>query len=329
MYESGLGIDGGYITSYNNSAFSAERAGYAVSATSADTCRSVSTSAGWDVTQYSAGSNIDITNHVVSGKNWTNDITAASSYAYNQATANATGKYIPYTHISTGDSGTTVYNVPSGIRTTAASGWVEMYPQNKEHQNEAHLQVAQNYQNSSFWAEIDGADGGLFQMNWNSGNISPNDHDGYDVNTTSKMNIGNGWITYSANDGTFWTIHSGKVNNWNSVTNTVSANSANWGGKNYISATNNEGTYTVVGENIELGLHATNLRAWSRYGMNGAYMVYGTGNNPTLDSAAEYRPYGMLLRSGSDSAKIDYPAIKMLQALSGIISQYSAHWVLN
>ena len=140
-----------------------------------------------------------------------------------------TGQYIPYTNITTGDSGTTCYNVASGIRTTAASGWVEMYPQNKEHKNEAHLQVVQNYQNSSFWAEIDGAADGFFQMNWNSGNISPNDHDGYDENTTAKMNIGNGWITYSAKGGTFWTIHSGKVNNWDSVTNTVSANSANWG----------------------------------------------------------------------------------------------------
>lgn len=140
-----------------------------------------------------------------------------------------TGKYISYTTIYTGDSGTTVYNVASGIRTTAASGWVEIYPQNKEHQNEAHLQVAQNYQNSSFWAEIDGAGDGFFQMNWNSGNISPNDHNDYDVNTTARMNIGNGWITYSANNGTSWAIHSDKVNNWNSVTNTVSANSANWG----------------------------------------------------------------------------------------------------
>ena len=41
--------------------------------------------------EYSAGANINITNHVVSGKNWTNDITAASSYAYNQATADAQG----------------------------------------------------------------------------------------------------------------------------------------------------------------------------------------------------------------------------------------------
>ena len=36
---------------------------------------------------YSAGANINITNHVVSGKNWTTDIQNASSYAFNQATA--------------------------------------------------------------------------------------------------------------------------------------------------------------------------------------------------------------------------------------------------
>lgn len=37
--------------------------------------------------EYSAGANIDITNHVVSGKSWVSDIAAASAYAYNQATA--------------------------------------------------------------------------------------------------------------------------------------------------------------------------------------------------------------------------------------------------
>lgn len=41
--------------------------------------------------EYSAGANINITNHVVSGKDWSADITAASSYAYNQATADAQG----------------------------------------------------------------------------------------------------------------------------------------------------------------------------------------------------------------------------------------------
>ena len=39
------------------------------------------------VTEYSAGANIDITNHVVSGKDWTNDITAAANSAFTAATA--------------------------------------------------------------------------------------------------------------------------------------------------------------------------------------------------------------------------------------------------
>lgn len=315
MYESGLGKSDNKITGYNGTAFSAGST-YDVKASS-------------NISVATAGNTF-----TVSSKNWSTDIQNASSYAYNQATAliptALTGKYIPYTNISTGYSGTTCYNVASGIRITAQSGWVEMYNQNKENENEAHIHVAQNYQNSSFWAEIDGAGGGLFQMNWNSGNISLNDHNGYDVNTTAKMDIGNGWITYSAKDGPYWTINSGKINDWDSVTNTVSSKSANWGGRNYISATNNEGTYTVVGgNNIEIGLQLPNLRSWSRHGDYGVYTVYGTGNNSVADSAAEYRPFGMLLWSGSESAKLDYPAIKMLQALSGIISQYSAHWVLN
>lgn len=36
---------------------------------------------GWDVSAYSAGANIDITNHVISGKDWLDTITAASAYA--------------------------------------------------------------------------------------------------------------------------------------------------------------------------------------------------------------------------------------------------------
>lgn len=39
-----------------------------------------------DNTPYSAGANIDITEHVVSGKDWTSEIQAASSYAYEQST---------------------------------------------------------------------------------------------------------------------------------------------------------------------------------------------------------------------------------------------------
>lgn len=39
-----------------------------------------------DAAAYTAGSNIDITNHIVSGKDWTDTITAASAYAASQAT---------------------------------------------------------------------------------------------------------------------------------------------------------------------------------------------------------------------------------------------------
>ena len=67
--------ENGQITGFNGSAF-----------------------AGGSVTEYSAGDNIDITNYVVSGRNWSNDITAASSYAYEQATAQIptglTGEYV-------------------------------------------------------------------------------------------------------------------------------------------------------------------------------------------------------------------------------------------
>ncbi|MBO7714116.1 MAG: hypothetical protein J6S85_11130 [Methanobrevibacter sp.] len=88
MYESGLDFSDSYITTYKGSAFSAARSNYAASATSANTCKEISTSAGWDVVEYTAGNNIDITNHVISGKDWGSDISAASSYALSQATAN-------------------------------------------------------------------------------------------------------------------------------------------------------------------------------------------------------------------------------------------------
>lgn len=235
MYESGLGINDGYITSYNNSAFSAERAGYAVSATSANGAISSQTAnyviSGWGIsdgkiTGYNGTAVSAGTEHTQVPVSGTNGI--GISKPDDTVLISVTGKYIPYTTITTGDSGTTCYNTPSGIRTTGASGWVEMYPQNKEHQNEAHLQVAQNYENSSFWAEIDGADSGFLQLNWNSGNINPNDHAGYDVHTTAKMNIGNGWITYSAKDGPFWTIHSGLIDKINTVFDIISAYSAHW-----------------------------------------------------------------------------------------------------
>ena len=96
-------IDGGWeydensaITSYNGSAFG-------------------------DNTPYSAGANIDITNHVVSGKDWTDTIQAASSYAVDQATAqipavtglpyveNSALAYTPGGHLVSSISGNGLY----------------------------------------------------------------------------------------------------------------------------------------------------------------------------------------------------------------------------
>lgn len=148
-----------------------------------------------------AGTNINVSTagntFGVSGKDWTNTITGASSYAFNQATANATGKYIPYANITTGISGTQVYNVNKGIRVTAASGWTEIYCQNKENDNEAHLQIGQNYSDGkSFWGELDGAGGGFIQLNWNSGTVAPNAHSSYSNETTASLSIGKSYIHY-------------------------------------------------------------------------------------------------------------------------------------
>ena len=119
MYESGLGLTGGLITSYNGSAFSADRAGYAVSATSANGAVSSLSSnyvlSGWEksdnkITAYngtafsavgggSTNPQVPVigtgsvtiskpsTAVVISGKDYGNDISAASAYAYSQATA--------------------------------------------------------------------------------------------------------------------------------------------------------------------------------------------------------------------------------------------------
>lgn len=133
----------------------------------------------------------------LSGRDWIPTIASYTSYVYSQATANASGKYIPYTNITTGISGTTVYNVASGIRVTSNSGWTEIYNKNKENENEAHLQVAQNYSDGkSFWSELDGAGGGFLQLNWNSGTIGPNSHSSYSLETTASLNIGKSHIHY-------------------------------------------------------------------------------------------------------------------------------------
>jgi hypothetical protein len=56
-------------------------------------------------TTYSAGANIDITNDVISGKDWTDSITGASAYAYNEATAQIPTDYATLEDIESAVSG--------------------------------------------------------------------------------------------------------------------------------------------------------------------------------------------------------------------------------
>lgn len=204
MYESALNFGDGYITGYNGSALSSERAGYAVSSTSANGAVSSQTAAivtgGWEtangkITGYNGtafnagGSNPQVPVSGVSGIS----ITKPNDTIF----IGVSGQYLPYTNITTGDSGTTVYNVASGIRVTSTSGWVEIYNQNKENENEAHLQVGQNYADGhSFWGEFDGAGGGFIQLNWNSGAVGPNSHSSYSDGTTAAMSLGLGSLIY-------------------------------------------------------------------------------------------------------------------------------------
>ena len=300
MYESGLGKTDNKITGYNGTAFSAGST-YDVKASS-------------NISVATAG-----TTFTVSGKDWTNTITGASSYAYNQATANATGKYIPYTTITTGDSGTTCYNVASGIRVTGQSGWVELYNQNKENENEAHLQVGQNYNDGkSYWAEIDGAAGGFIQQNWNSGTLDPNAHSSYSDETTASMAIANASIIYrSANhsltatgeggDGTnkVWQLGVKRLRFWDSAGNTAA----------------------------EFGPERMDINDTAR---SARYQFDCIDDVPRMriDSSADKiditPDYINFYNSawGLD-ATINKGQISAWNALIDIISTYSAHWVLN
>ena len=76
-----------------------------------------------DNTPYSAGANIDITEHVVSGKDWTSEIQAASSYAYEQSTGTAPDvTNLPYVQ-------NTALHVDGGNNLTAISSYSVGHPQ--------------------------------------------------------------------------------------------------------------------------------------------------------------------------------------------------------
>ena len=203
------------------------------------------------------------------------------------------GKYIPYTNISTGDSGTQAYNVDKGIRVTSTSGWVEMYNQNKENENEAHLQVGQNYADGhSFWGEFDGAGGGFIQLNWNSGTIGPNSHSSYSDGTTAAMSLGLGSLVYR------------------SATHNITATGE--GGD---------------GENKVWQLGSERLRFWNQWGYASfgprGMELFDTAGNSWLTSAGGDRTYFIVSGSAGNGVR------GAVELAPQYINFYNDDWSLN
>ena len=115
------GTTDGKISAINGSAIYTTNTVTAVE--SAISASILTTSAGWDVIEYSAGANISIQNHIVSGKDWTSEIQAASSYAYNQSTGVAPDvTNLPYVQ-------NTALQVDGGNNLTAISSYNVGHPQ--------------------------------------------------------------------------------------------------------------------------------------------------------------------------------------------------------
>lgn len=328
MYESALNFGDGYITGYNGSALSSERSRYAVSSTSANGAVSSQSATvvtgGWEtangkITGYNGtafnagGSNPQVPVSGVSGIS----ITKPNDTIF----IGVSGQYIPYTNISTGDSGTQAYNVDKGIRVTSTSGWTEIYCQNKENENEAHLQVGQNYADGkSFWSEIDGAGGGFLQMNWNSGTVGPNSHSSYSDGTTAAISLGNGALVYRSANAALtsfedpeatkvYQLGSERLRFWNY-----------WGsasfGPRYLDVVNTaEGNY------------------WSMFAVDGAarFRIYGSAQNSAgeaITGIADLTPayINFYDQSFNLRATLNYEEINALKALLNHVSTASANW---
>lgn len=181
-----------------------------------------------DSQAYSAGANIDITDHVISGKDWSDNITAASSYAYEQATAHSP----TVTEYSAGANINITNHVVSGKNWTNDITGASSYAYNQATASipsTANLPYVQNT-----------------ALNIDNGSIT----------SISSYNVGHPQVPVSGESGIYLTKKNGTVYigysgaggggglpqsaieaietvtgssaNWNSTYNTVSTNSANW-----------------------------------------------------------------------------------------------------
>lgn len=115
------GTTDGKISAINGSAIYTTNTVTAVE--SAISASILTTSADWDVIEYSAGANISIQNHIVSSKDWTSEIQAASSYVYDQSTGTIPDvTNLPYVQ-------NTALQVDGGNNLTAISSYSVGHPQ--------------------------------------------------------------------------------------------------------------------------------------------------------------------------------------------------------
>ena len=185
-----------------------------------------------DATPYSAGENIDIQDHIISGKDWSNDITEASSHAYNETTAWVKENYTnsaDMTYISavvdtkldasawssvSGDLATESYVIMSdNITYDRAKGYVD----SQQFAKESACQSAFDYLNTN---KLDN----ISFTNWQNGQYNT------DLQTIEgQINNKLDESAFSQVSGDFLTaINIPESAVWQDVSTTVQTNSAQW-----------------------------------------------------------------------------------------------------
>ena len=185
-----------------------------------------------DATPYSAGENIYIQDHIISGKDWSNDITEASSHAYNETTAWVKENYTnsaDMTYISavvdtkldasawssvSGDFATEPYVIMSdNITYDRAKGYVD----SQQFAKESACQSAFDYLNTNKLDDIS-------FIAWQNGQYST-DLQTIEGQISNKLDES----AFSQVSGSFLTaINIPESAVWQDVSTTVQSNSAQW-----------------------------------------------------------------------------------------------------
>lgn len=207
-----------------------------------------------NVVPYSAGENIDIQDHIISGKDWSQDITEASSNAFNETTAWVTENYVDSADVSylsgvidnkldtsawssvSSDFATESYVIMAdNITYNRTTGYVE----NQHFAKESACQSAFDYLNtnkldSSSFAEVSGD----FQP---KGDYAERDFvlSSIESATSSKLDVS----SFASVSGDFLT------------TSFEIPESASWNESTYITQTNSSVWNNVTGKQDSLSFH--------------------------------------------------------------------------